>query len=676
MQKNKGAYLEAVTTSPLATTTTTLEKSWQDYFSKKQWIIFLLLILIGTIMRFASIESRPLHHDEALTSTYGNYALVDPHEKFYHYNPLLHGPLLYDSLSFVFNIFGANNWSGRVMMAFLGTLFIFVPFLFRRFMHPLATICLTTLWSLSPSFIYWSRFIHQDHHIIFAMMLMAYGVLLAPKQYRSLLVILGITLQMCLKLNVYVHLTILLGYLLFEFCHHLITRTQEQTLLKRSWLNLKEHPLMLLLSIAIGAFIYCYSYSAGFLYIKGILDGLYRESFPYWLNQHNIERIKGPFLYHFFSLSWYDFIVVLLFLAHFFHFYIKKSNWISRASMLIAIILSTLLMFAYKNGIVEISFFWSFFKFKNAMDCFGPIIVAVHALNITIYHLNHQQKNLAFWGYMTMAMFFTYGYLGEKVPWLTLYIYLPATLYTLFYFQHYFLHESAGKNFGHYQAFSLRAVLLAVGIFTLLLTQIFYLERDVEYMPNLYYFIGLGAASLLVALYLYLRRQDPRFNLALCSYTVAVLFLLKIAIITNFSRAGSDTEFLCQVHTSATFQDIALTIRQEMISPYRGERPMLLTTGASIWPMTWFMRDLRPFYTFIANKNTDKKNFHYIIEDGYNNDASLKQTHYVQYLPLRHWWVPDYEGMNLFKYLYYAFEHRPWNQPGAMFITFAKRKNF
>ncbi|MBF0206019.1 MAG: TIGR03663 family protein [Oligoflexia bacterium] len=682
-------------------------ESFTHYFTRNQWIIFIVIIVAGLLLRWLNLDARPLHHDEALYSTYADYAFSDPNNKFYRYNPLLHGPMLFESVALAFNVLGANNWSGRAVMAFLGSLLMLAPFLFRRFFHPRMLLLLIAVWALSPSLIYWSRFVQQDYHTLTAICIMAIGAWLVRERYRSLVIILGIALHACIKLNVYITLALLLGYISFEylylnFLYYYRVKWSKRlsklgpasgagpassgvtTALSDTLQNIKRYPWTLLIALLVGVFVYSYLYSAGFRYPKGILDGLYRESFPYWLNQHNVERIKGPYLYNFLFLSWYDFLLIVAFFVHLVHFYIKKVCWRYQIVMAAALLFSLLLYHAYQLGILELGFIFSFFKLKFALDAFGPVCFAIHGILLTVYHLNKGERRFAFWGFMMMGNFFTYSYVGEKVPWLSLYIFVPLSVYLALYFQQLFLVGAIkyNRNFVFFQRYSLERLLLYSAIGTIILAVIFYLEMDVQFSPQIEWWAMLGLLLLLSwsAFRVYRLKYDgnfnPTFNLPLVAFVIFILFNLRIAIITNFSRAGLESEFICQVHTTSVFDNIAKQIRFEMRNPYRGERPLLLTNGASIWPMTWFMRDLRPFYVFNQFANINKKVFHYVIEDGFNNDPEFKRTHFVQYIPLRHWWVPEYEKMNLFKYLNYAYDHIPWNRPGAMFVTFAKKKDY
>ncbi|MBF0298942.1 MAG: TIGR03663 family protein [Oligoflexia bacterium] len=661
-------------------------EEFTNYFTKREWVVFFVIIFLGIALRWVSLDSRPYHHDESLVGIYGYYTYMDPDNKFYRYNPLLHGPLMFSLLPSIYNVLGVSNWSARAPFALIGTIFLFVPLLFRRFFHQTTLLAFTALWSLSPALIYYSRFIQHDFLIFPSMMLVLYGATLAKDENKSFFVLLGITLQMCIKLNVYVNLVILIAFIAYEvIVVRLFLRCKEEksTLLSRIFNNILSHPWRLILSIAISTFIFCYLYSAGFKYNKAILDGLYRESIPYWMNQHNMERIKGPYLFNFFFLSWYELIFIVAFIVHYIHFYINATLWY-RILALFSFIFSLIIYISYRQEYIEVSFLWVFFKFKIALDSFGPFIFLGHGIAITTYHIMKKEKKLAFFGYMFMANFFTYSYLGEKVPWLALYILFPGTVYLAFYYEKLFLAwENALNYFTNYslKSFLCYACIVLIGLWSILSLEDF-INTDLSFaILNNYPLIASAILILAVAAYLHFIREQKfkytsTFNLKVWAFVILCLFNLKMAIITNFSRAGSDTELISQVHTTQNFHDIAVSIKSDMETGLKGDRPLLLTLGASIWPMTWYMRDLRSFYSFNLNSmSVSKYYYNYIIDDPNNMDPTLRETHTLQYIPLRHWWVPDYNEMTIRKFLVYSFDHKPWNRSGAMFVLFARKKN-
>jgi len=162
-------------------------------------VIFATLIIAGIILRWLLLDMRPMHHDESLHGMYGRYFFDFPDQNYYKYNPMLHGPFLYNMLRFVYNTLGSSTWAIRAAIALLGTALIFFPYLFRRFFSKTAVLILTAVVALSPTLIYWSRFIREDIPSLCSMMLMVYAIALAPSRLKSILFLFGFAWMLRLK---------------------------------------------------------------------------------------------------------------------------------------------------------------------------------------------------------------------------------------------------------------------------------------------------------------------------------------------------------------------------------------------------------------------------------------------------------------------------------------------
>lgn len=572
-----------------------------DYFTKKQWCLVLFLLLMGLFLRWYQLDVRPYHHDEALHAIHGYYIYSDPEHKYYRYNPLLHGPLLYNLLPFVYDTFGISNWSGRMLMALLGSLMIFVPLLFRRYFTPPFLIVLTAFLSLSPSLIYWSRFLCHDFLMISCMAAMLYAVAVSEERYKGFLFAFAFILAFCIKANSYITLLFLLVFLAYEFI-----LSPKENLLFSLFRYLRRNYLWTLGGLLCGAFIFCWLYSSFFRHWDGVLDGIYRKSLAYWWNQHEIERIKGPFLFYFFNLSWYELAFVSLLFIQLIHIY-WRAKWYYLVGTLFSLFFGFYIFFFYEAPSTLLVFVKSFFKLKFPLDGIAPFFIMAQGVLLTTYHLLRKEKLLAFFAYWFWGAFFTYSFLGEKVPWLMSYIFIPGLIYLHLYWQ---------KNFP---------------------------------------LVFLKGAKILFVLF--------------------IIFNLRMSIITNFSRAGGDTEYISQVHTTEAFHQVAQKLRYEMTTGVDAKKTTNLTLDDSVWPLSWYLRDLYPQYQFSMPLYGGLEQFDYVIMGTHNSlRKELEKTHQTYFIPLRHWWVPDFPNMTFKNFLVYAFFHVPWNSPGSLNIIFSKKR--
>jgi len=145
-------------------------KSWTGYFLAREWVAFGLFIAIGIILRWTMLDMRPYHHDESLHGMYGRYFYDFPNSNYYKYDPMLHGPMLYNCMRFIYAMFGDSLWAARTPVCVMGTLFMFVPFLYRAHLKRSTVLILTAAVALSPTLIYWSRFLREDFWVVSGML--------------------------------------------------------------------------------------------------------------------------------------------------------------------------------------------------------------------------------------------------------------------------------------------------------------------------------------------------------------------------------------------------------------------------------------------------------------------------------------------------------------------------
>ncbi|MDH4467185.1 MAG: TIGR03663 family protein [Bacteriovoracaceae bacterium] len=388
------------------------------------------VVLFGIWLRWFNLEEKPFHHDEAIFAMYGYYFFKDPVNAFYKYIPMLNGPILFHVLEQLFRTFAPLNWVARFPAAFLGTLFLAVPFFFQRFFTRSQFYLFLCLVAFSPVYVYYSRFLRHEYLVIFIYLGLMY-FMFSPQAQKShkryFWIPFLLWLHWTVKENFYVFVAMLLGFIVYQvFFLYLAKRTKEISF------HLTTSALQnILFGLLAGLFVFAYFYSAGFKFWDGFYDGLYRQGISYWWNQHSIERITGPFSIHFLMLTWYEFAFLVVFLTiqtkmlfHYLHrnqFYLLLSvlGFIALLSNFIAP--SLLAMDLFKTGI----------KLKIALDVFIFFAYIILAVLVPTLHLIKKEKNLAWMGYLFWANLFTYSFLGEKVPWLVMYPMFFGGLYMM-----------------------------------------------------------------------------------------------------------------------------------------------------------------------------------------------------------------------------------------------------
>jgi hypothetical protein len=152
-----------------------------------------------------------------------------------------------------------------------------------------------------------------------------------------------------------------------------------------------------------------------------------------------------------------------------------------------------------------------------------------------------------------------------------------------------------------------------------------------------------------------------RANLKVLLFVVFSLYSLRAALQTNYLYAGESNEYLSQVHTTYQFHRIALRIRDEMKSLSKGYAPLLLVEGDATWPMTTYMIRM-PEYRFTRDQEK-RAEYDYIVTN-WKDKLTVPEGFKVEKVHLRGWWVPDFGGVTLKRFLTYAITHKPWNSEG------------
>ena len=134
---------------------------WTGLDASGRWELafYLLLVTAALGMRLWDLGGRTLHYDELLHAWYGwLYAVGNG----YHHTPLTHGPFLFHASAASFVLFGASDVTVRLLPALFGTALVGLPYLLRREMGRLGALSAAVLLAVSPSLLYFSRFVRND----------------------------------------------------------------------------------------------------------------------------------------------------------------------------------------------------------------------------------------------------------------------------------------------------------------------------------------------------------------------------------------------------------------------------------------------------------------------------------------------------------------------------------
>jgi uncharacterized protein (TIGR03663 family) len=120
---------------------------------------YIALVAFAVLSRFLYLAAKPLHHDESLFAYYG-YFLYRGWG--YDYQPILHGPVLQFVSALFFLLFGDNNLTMRLPSAVGGLCILPVVWYWGRYLGRTGVRAALLLVVLSPSILYYSRFLRND----------------------------------------------------------------------------------------------------------------------------------------------------------------------------------------------------------------------------------------------------------------------------------------------------------------------------------------------------------------------------------------------------------------------------------------------------------------------------------------------------------------------------------
>ncbi len=130
---------------------------------------FIAIVLFAALLRFWDLGSRMLHHDESLHAVYSYYLYIG---KGYVHDPMMHGPFLFELNALVYFLLGVTDATARVAPALFGTILVALPYFLRDRIGRTGAVVGAALIAVSPSILYYSRFIRHDIYQIFFMMLL------------------------------------------------------------------------------------------------------------------------------------------------------------------------------------------------------------------------------------------------------------------------------------------------------------------------------------------------------------------------------------------------------------------------------------------------------------------------------------------------------------------------
>jgi len=269
---------------------------------RRELVAWAALGLLALAVRLVDLADRPPHHDEAVHAHFAHHLLT---QGAYRYDPTYHGPLLFYVMAPLFALLGENLFTARLYPAVAGAALAVLPVLLRRRVGAGPAWWTGFVLAISPSFLYYSRFARNDVPVALFTAL-ALVLLLRGRQSdgRSLpWAGVAAALHAISKETFYVTVPLLVLAAVAVGARVGARRTVAAL---RGWVSRFSLPLgtavLWFVAIVVTAYTFVFIHPEdAFFPLKAV---------RYWYEQHRIQRVGGPWFYHFPRLALYEFLIL------------------------------------------------------------------------------------------------------------------------------------------------------------------------------------------------------------------------------------------------------------------------------------------------------------------------------------------------------------------------------
>ena len=660
---------------------------------KPNWekVVYFVIFLVAVVSRFWDLGARAMSHDESLHALYSYYLY---NGSGYVHNPMMHGPFLFHTNALIYFLFGDNDYTARIVPALFGVFMVMSPLLLRRWLGRLGAIIASILLLISPSFLYYSRYIRDDIYITVWTILLIAALFHFLRSHKPGWFYLGAAVLMLSLATMEV--TYIFGYIGLVFILELVLWERVRPR-DRLWLYVGGAVLSLILLLtafllgrlpaegaeaaqttgaAIKVLLAMLIVGGGTLPAVLISAGLIRSRYPGPSSVAEALR----------TLSWQQWLIalILMFLIYTLLFTTFFTNPLGLGTGIFGSISYWLAQQEVERGGQP----WYYYFLLLPMYEFLALLFSLIAI---IYYLFRGKQSrpesaasqdelapqlsveagpsarpqdsaepeasdarfIAFLIFWTVTTLFIYSWAGEKMPWLVLHPALPMIILTGKFAGDLF--ERVDWRAVWQRGGALLALLLPVtlfGLYMLLKLQpfqglsVFKLQETGNWLTALLVTILLVVLTVMV-----IRRLGVRYSLYVFLATLLVFlsfFMVRFAWMASYINYDYATELLVYAHGGAdvvpTMDEIA-EISQRTV----GDKMIQVAYDSDVsWPLEWYMREY-PNRKFYAETPTRESLDVPVVIAGEKNDAKVQPflgDRYYRFKRRLVWW-PNQEYMGL-----------------------------
>ncbi len=583
----------------------------------------LLFAAVLLVTRFARLGERPLHHDESIHAFQSRQLGLEGTWK---YDPAYHGPFLYYANALVYKIAGATNASARFLPALFGVGLVLLAIPLAAWFGIEAAVAYALLVLISPHLTYFSRFIREDLYSL----AFTFGTIVGFRKFletdRSRWLTfsaVSFALAGATKENAYMTGVLFVIFGAWTFAQRWLSRADggARSTADRAigWARERRTPII----IAAVVFLSVWSilYSAFGRYPDDWWRAIPR-AIGYWMGQHSIARIPGPWYYYLPQMLMYETGTLAAALLLLRRREVRRDPFIQSVACASA-------------GITIAALVAGFLPGKGPIEKWVPLLIAAAGLVAAIGLLRRPAPSadgsegaaaspmLRFTIFWTLGSLVIYGWAREKVPWLTVHALLPLTILA-----------------------------------------------------------GLSLADL----WRERRRSGPRLALvavgALLAVNASGMYLACFRYgAHDIAKEPGHAEMLAYVQTTKDLVRALEAVDKAKSRVPEGQN-VITVTGEASWPLTWYLRDVRTSWA----TRVDEASTPIIVTDWDPQgglEKQLGEQYTATRVPIRAWWFPNKvaaEGKNrarptIADLFSLWISHEIWSPIGSQDATFFVRKD-
>jgi uncharacterized protein (TIGR03663 family) len=610
---------------------------------KPNWekAIWFTIFLLAVVSRFWDLGARAMSHDESLHALYSYYLY---NGSGYTHNPMMHGPFLFHANALVYFLFGDTDFTARIVPALFGVFMVMSPLLLRRWLGRLGTVVAGILLLVSPSFLYYSRYIRNDIYITVWTILLIAALFHFLRTHKPQWFYLGaavLMLSLATKENAYIF-----GFIGLAFIIELVLweRMKQRD---QIWLYVGGGVLSLLLLI--GAYFLgrppaeavetaetvggaAKLLAAVVMVIGGTLPAillssvLLRSRYP---RPSSVEEALR-------SLTWRHWVIALIIM--FLSYALLFTTFFTNPSGLVTGVFGSISYWLAQQEVQRGGQPWYYYFLVLLMYDFVPLLFSLIA---TVYYLvrglaprpaeqeeeegtteippeqveaNDKAPTLlpslssdapfvAFLVFWNISSLFIYSWAGEKMPWLVVHPVLPMIILSAKFVGDVF--EPVNWRQVWRRGGALLALLLPIalfGVYSLFKSRPFQGVSLMDLQQTGSWFAALLVTLLLLVLTgLVIRRLGGRYSLLVALGTLLVVlsfFTVRFSWMAAYINYDYATELLVYAHGGA---DVMPTMDEigEISQRTVGDKMIEVAYDQELsWPLEWYMREFpnRKFY--------------------------------------------------------------------------------